>query len=306
MSLYPRLSTHLIRWLLACGMLLWACGLATAQPLRLDKLPVGLLGARALYLQEPAGAPMGLAQVRAALRDGQFRRDDRAIATYGLGARPVWVYLALENPLDVPLAFRFAVGTNWIDRLDIWQLQGDELLASWRSGDEAGAIDGAAAVVPGLGFAFPLWVPPGPTEVFIRAESADPLVLPLSLLPTQEVAADERRLHYGYGLLYGFLLALIAYNAMVYSGLRTGSYLRYASYLLSFIALNLSYTGHGFAWWWPDDLQLQRYVILVLMLLFGVSGFLFASHFLDLRHKAPRLRLGLHALSATHVLCVDT
>eukprot|EP01137_Pigoraptor_chileana_P006310 Opistho-2@50524 len=180
MSLYPRLSTHLIRWLLACGMLLWACGLATAQPLRLDKLPVGLLGARALYLQEPAGAPMGLAQVRAALRDGQFRRDDRAIATYGLGARPVWVYLALENPLDVPLAFRFAVGTNWIDRLDIWQLQGDELLASWRSGDEAGAIDGAAAVVPGLGFAFPLWVPPGPTEVFIRAESADPLVLPLS------------------------------------------------------------------------------------------------------------------------------
>ncbi|MDP1165342.1 7TM diverse intracellular signaling domain-containing protein, partial [Klebsiella pneumoniae] len=82
----------------------------------------------------------------------------------------------------------------------------------------------------------------------------------------------ERVQHYGYGLLYGFLLALMAYNAMLFSGLRERSHLYYAAYLMSFIAVNLGYTGHGWVWLWPGVAGLQRYAILALMVWFGVCG----------------------------------
>lgn len=293
--------------LLRCGLivclLLAACTAVQAQALRIDRLTGGPLGPQAVYLQEQDG-PLTLEQAREALRQGRFKADGRTVASFGLGAKPVWVHLALQNPLDQALQFRLAVGMSWIDQLDVQLLQNGRVIESWHSGDAADAINGAAAVVPGLGYAFPLWVPPGPTELFIRAETLDPMVLPLSLLPIQQVAADERYLHYGYGLLYGFLLALIAYNAMVFFGLRTGSYLFYALYLLSFIALNLSYTGHGFAWWWSEEPLLQRYVNLALMVVFGVCGFQFADHFLDLRsnRRAQPIRRAIAGVSIAALL----
>jgi diguanylate cyclase (GGDEF)-like protein len=160
-------------------------------------------------------------------------------------------------------------------------------------------------VMPGLGFAFPLAVPAGRSEIFIRAETPDPMLLPLSLQLASQVAAEERGVHYGYGLLYGFLLALIAYNTMLFAGLRKGSYLYYAAYLLCFIGLNLSYTGHGYAWWWPEHAGFQRYVVLVMMMLFGTAGFNFAAHFLELKVQGRRLRqtlLGMSGLATFAVL----
>lgn len=133
-------------------------------------------------------------------------------------------------------------------------------MAQWRSGDAV--ANGAADVVAGLGFVFPLDVPPGVSQLLIRAETSDPLVVPVRLETPAEALSTERELHYGYGLLYGFLLALIAFNAMLHAGLRSGSYLRYAGYLLSFVALNLCYTGHAFAWFWPQAMVWLGFVTL--------------------------------------------
>ena len=301
------LFSRALRWLLAGFITLifsGVAGVASAQVLRLDQLPSGPLGSRALYLQEKAGEHLTLAQAREALARGEFHRDDRSIASFGLGARPVWVYLELQNPLEEALALRLGAGVSWIDRLEVDQVQGDRLLASWQSGDEAGPVDGSANVSPGQGFMFPLAVPSGRSEIFIRAQTPDPMVLPLTLELASQTAADDRKLHYGYGLLYGFLLALIVYNAMLYFGLRKGSYLHYALYLLSFIGLNLSYTGHGYALWWVGDARFQRYVTVLMIVGFAVCGLNFADHFLDLRTQARRLRAWGVAASGAAMLAI--
>lgn len=90
--------------------------------------------------------------------------------------------------------------------------------------------------------------------------------------------------------MYGFLLALMAYNAILYFSLRSSRYLRYSIYLAMFVAMNIAYTGHGFAWLWPDSVNWQQWSNPILMLLFGVSGLLFAIRFLDLRVYFPRVR----------------
>jgi diguanylate cyclase (GGDEF)-like protein len=281
----------LLRSLLLCVLAL-AGAAAQGAPVRLDQLPTGSLE-HLLYLQEAADHPLTLAQARVALAKGEFRSNPSVVPAFGIGARPVWIHVPLQNGLEVPLVMRLGVGTTWLDHVYVYQTQGDELLASWASGDEAGAPDGPSAVSPGEGFAFPVRVPPGFSEIFIRVDSVDPMILPVNLSVPPEGMRMERTLHYVYGLIYGYLLALIAYNMMVWVGLRKAGYLLYALYLCSFIALNVSYTGHGYSFWWPQSLYFQRYAAPVAMVLFGSCGFAFASNFLRLRRHAPSIRRGL-------------
>lgn len=131
---------------------------------------------------------------------------------------------------------------------------------------------------------------PGVSEVYIRVQTPDPMVLPV-YLTTPAAARDRVTVQdYSYGALYGFLLALMAYNAMLYAGLREPRYLLYFLYLAAFLVMNVSYTGHGFKWIWPDDTRWEQWSNPVLMMLYGASGLIFALRFLDMRRHFPRLR----------------
>jgi len=290
-------------WWLGLLLLLWLMSLlqpAHAEVLRGDRLPAGPLGLHATWVSE-ADQPLDLAKVRDLQRAGRFRPLKQAVPTFGIGPRPVWLRLELLNPTREALPVRLSAGTTWIDHIDVYLVQGDSLLTHRRTGDAQAA---AAESQPAIGFVFDLRLPPGRSELYLRAATPDPLVLPVELASRDRAEADGRAPHYAYGFLYGFLIALIAYNGMLYAGLQQRSLLYYALYLVSFILANVAYTGHGYAWWWSGYPGLQRYVILVLMVLYGCCGLLFASHFLQLSTLAPRIWRGVQGFSLAGLLLI--
>ena len=108
-----------------------------------------------------------------------------------------------------------------------------------------------------LGYVLEATLPPGRSDGFIRIETPDPMVLAVRL-PSPRAAGDLAQVErYSYGFLYGFLFSLATYNLMLFLGMRRWPSLYYAVYLLSFIALNLCYTGRGLVWLWPDSPYLQ-------------------------------------------------
>jgi diguanylate cyclase (GGDEF)-like protein len=139
----------------------------------------------------------------------------------------------------------------------------------------------------------PLELPPGRSAVFVRAATQDPLVLPLALVTPEAGRLQQRDLHHGYGLMYGFLLAYVVLTAILFLTLRTRMVLYYGLYLLSFLLMNMGYTGHGLVWWWPQWPGWQRFVVLASMLLFACSGLLFATRFLEFATHAPSVRRGV-------------
>lgn len=258
---------------------------ALADAVVLRDAETGFLGRHASYLVE-AGAPLSVHDAIAALERGEFRAGTSRVPSFGIGSRPVWMHLALENPGENERAMRLVVGRAWLDQLDVAIVHRGRVHQSWRSGDTRAGADSA----PAIGFLFPASFPPGRSDVFVRAQSVDPMVLPLRLLPRDRITTGERWTHYRHGLMYGFLLAFILYNAALFFGLRSPSYLYYSLYLLCFILLSLAYTGHGHAWMWAEHPQVQRYAMLVLAVLFGSAGFLFANRFLKLAVHAPLAR----------------
>lgn len=279
--------------LLAVWSLLSAASIRAADVPSLTELCATPLGPTATILVEQE-APLSLAAARQQAALGHFQAQHQSILTFGIGSRPVWIQVQFNNPAPQDRVFRLRVGATWIDRLDVYLLHQGELQQSWFTGD---ARQTPIGLHPGAGFVLTMTLHPGINELFIRADTADPMVLPLALIPIEQTAQRDGILHYTYGFFYGCLFALLAYNATLSAGLRERSYLYYSLYLLSFILLNLAYTGHGLAWLWSGHPEVQRYAIVSLMVLFGCAGLLFATRFLALANTMPRIYRGVQAFA---------
>lgn len=293
--LYPRL--FLLRLLLLLPLMLLV---SPAQALWLEPSSHAALGREALYFQEE-GQELRLEEVVAAQKAGRFTPRSEEVPSFGIGPRPVWLHLGLDNAQAEKLLRHIVVGVTWIDRLDVYLLRDGQLLQRWQAGD---AHAGWQHPEPGLGFVFAHEFAPGRTELFIRAQTPDPLVLSLQLLSAPDYAVAERSIAYSYGLVYGLLLALVAYNSLLYVGMRLRTHRDYAIYLSLFFLLNVGYTGHGYAWLWPGAPYFQNYVVLVLMVLVPCAGFRFASGFLELRRYSPRLHMALQAACLALLLAI--
>ncbi len=228
-----------------------------------------------------------LAEAAAAYRAGRFAPGDSPVLNFGIGAKPVWIRFAVDNPTSLPVPKRLSIETAWLDQVDVYFQRNGQTVATALLGD---VKPYAQRPLASRFFVVPQNFDPGVSEVFIRVETPDPMVVPLYLLSPDALRVRQTQQELSYGVVYGFLLALMAYNAILYFSLRSSRYLRYAIYLAMFIAMNVAYTGHGFAWLWPDSVRWQQWSNPLLMLAFGVSGLLFAIRFLDLRVYFPRVR----------------
>lgn len=291
--------------------LLWVAGwlaagasctaMAGTEPLSTDALPSGPLGEHTELMVETDGTPYTPAQARAEFDAGRGVPGDHRILSAGLGAAPRWVRLSLLNPHTEAVPLKLAIGLSWTDYLDIYLYSASNPMQAWLLGD---ARKGAPGLVAGIGFAQDILVPPGTSDLLMRAETADPFALDIQLRTPANWQSFLAASSYRYGLTYGFLLALLAYNAILFIGLRERSHIYYSLYLASFIFTNMAYTGHGQAWMWPDSPDFQRYVILIAMVLTGCSGLLFAQRFLVLEQHAPRLCRGVSGYSLAGIVLI--
>ncbi|MDV6342230.1 diguanylate cyclase [Nitrosomonas sp. Is24] len=241
----------------------------------------------------------GMQDALAAYRDGRFAQSGDSVINFGIGAKPVWLAFNVRNDGHNAVRRNLLLETSWLDKVDIYFLRQDELTGSYHTGDSllfAQRPLDHRFFVAGHDFST------GETTVLIRVESDDDMVLPLYFISNEALADRNQWQAYSYGFMYGVILALVAYNVMLYVGLRTSPYLFYSLYLLFFLLLNTAYTGHGYQWLWPESPQWQKWANPLLIMACTVSGFAFALQFLNIKTAWPRVYRFVIASSA--VFCV--
>ncbi|MDE2623591.1 MAG: GGDEF domain-containing protein [Betaproteobacteria bacterium] len=277
-----RLFARFLKYALACVFLILASSGARAAPQpAIDYL---MEGSQPLDLQTAVGL----------YDSGKFKHQLLSAPDFGIGSNPVWMHLSVSHSADTAVREYLLAGVTWLDHVDVYALNSGKLENEIHTGDETVRAPG---LTPALGFALPL--PQDCSDLYLRVSSIDPMILPLSRVT--ESRLNELKIHYGYfyGFFYGYLAALCIYNLLLFAGLGERSYLYYSLALLSAIFCNASYTGHGAAWLWPGYPLFQRYVILVMMVLYSVLGLLFASRFLALAENAPRALRAIKWFSGT-------
>lgn len=243
----------------------------------------GPLGLRLYYLKETDGA-LNWQAALSALQRGEFAPGQQDTLSFGVGVEPIWTALEISNQGQETDTRVLLIDSPWIDQIEVYLVQEGSLMQR----DVTGDLYPAAGNTHGVpGFRVPLAIPPGASWLLVRLSTSDPMVAPLYLLDAP--ALEHFSLHrlFTYGLSYGYLLALIFYNATLAIGIRDRRHLLYALYLGIFALTNISYTGFGAVWLWSDEVVWQRWATPVLMWCFGVGGLIFSSSFLKVRSHWP-------------------
>ena len=274
-------------------LILMLCSLlASAQPIKLADLPNGPLTREWMQLSEHQ-SPLTPTMAQQAFADGKFSPHGKGIPSLGIGARPLWLALEVNNDSAADTVRVFQLANGWQDDIRLTQIRPDGNRFYWRGGDtlESGKGDRF--------FSVPLTLTPGTHLLLVRVGGPDPRLLPVYLSSPSNTQKRERIEAYSYGFLYGGIFALLGYNFLLYLGIGSRSYLYYSLFLFTFLMLNLSYTGHGSAWIWPQLAHWRQWSNPLLMTLFCVCGLMFALRFLGidkLRPSLSKIVLGLALL----------
>ncbi|MBD3610274.1 MAG: GGDEF domain-containing protein, partial [Gammaproteobacteria bacterium] len=217
---------------------------------------------------------------------GDFHTSNNEVLSFGIGAEPVWLRVEVMNPQPHTLSRHLSLQTSWLDRINVCLLNDEKLITQHQLGDKQPFSQRADN---SRFFNLELAFPPGYSSLYLRIETPDPMVIPIYLDDHSQYAASQIIEQYSYGILYGGLFALFAYNLMLFFSLKNNRYLYYSLYLAAFILMNISYTGHGYKWLWPDSPQWQQWSNPTLMLLFTTCGLMFATRFLKTAQHFPRI-----------------
>ncbi len=252
----------------------------------LNSISKQAIGKMTYYFQEPDQS-LTFQQALDAQKQNQFIQNHSDVLNFGIGAPPIWITVAIQNNSTQHVQRKILIDNSWLDDIQVYiRHRNAGVTNQYRIGDKYPFSDRPEAKRT---FQVDALFLPGISDVYLRVATSDPMVIPVYLLTTDEANEVSQLTEYSYAFGYGYLLALLAYNAMLFFALHNLRYLLYAFFLGAFTLGNISYTGHGFMWVWPNLVVWQDWAQSFLMILFGASGLIFALNFLEIKQHAPRI-----------------
>lgn len=224
-----------------------------------------------------------------------INKTDKQVLSFGIGEAPVWMSIKINNSSNSPKQKILEVANSWLDRVDFYYFMDGEIINQKKLGDNQPFTNRENQ---SHYFEVAHTFQPGVTEVLIRVETIDAIILPIYLLDEPQATQNKEISAYSYGILYGGLLSLLLYNFILFVSLRDSRYLFYSLYLTCFLAMNIGYSGHGFRWLWPTSTIWQMWCGSTLILCFNFSALAFANRFLNLKVNFPTIQKVLFFLYA--------
>jgi len=243
------------------------------------------IGNHVQYLHETE-TQLDISQAREAYSSGQFNQWHKPVISLGIGTSPVWLRFTVDNTLDYKVSRRLIIENSWLDHAQLYIIKENKVIHKLEAGDKYPFFE---RNINHRFFAFDTDYSPGLYEIYIRAQTPDPMVLPIYFGDIEASAARDKFDGYTYGLFYGILIALLLYNLSLFISIRQARYLYYVFYLSMFLLMNISYTGHGFEFIWSDSTFAQKWMNPLSISMVSTTGIMFAFSFLNIKKLSPKI-----------------
>lgn len=241
---------------------------------------LGNLSTELEFLTAPSD--LTFSAVAAAPADAWLRADK---PTLNIGYQPngAWVRFQVSNPGVEPLQRLLMVDWSF-ERIQAQVL--DKASGEWSTPVSTGShvVPGEREVTSPI-LALPLALPPGTSDVYLRLEATQPMVLPLRLTDPAAFDVEERSENLRMGAFFGAMLVMMLYNASLFIFTRDKSYVYYCGYLLASAFYVASEYGYGpYFLWFGWDWLVPRANLLSASMAFLAAG-VFERQFLALRRE---------------------
>lgn len=282
-SVHPLALWLLVGW--------WACVWPlTAQAAAPEVVTVGAnadreVAARTQRLKDPGGT-LSLDQARA---DPRWEDHGLSSVNLGLSSATWWLRLRVKGTSAQPEEMVLDTGAPLQDYVDFHVLDAaGQVRAEMQGGDR---LPFSVRDPQTRSVAFRFVLPPGETvDLYLRLRSHDGVfeVLPLRLSSAVRHAIDAETSMLWQGLYFGGLLALAAYNFIVFLSTRRAAFGLYVAYLMAFLLWSFTFKGLSAQYLWPDSPKLANQMLVVGgSLSFFLSG-VFAIAYMRLAARLPR------------------
>ncbi|MBI3520241.1 MAG: SpoIIE family protein phosphatase [Bacteroidetes bacterium] len=119
----------------------------------------------------------------------------------------------------------------------------------------------------------------------------------------QESESNEQLI---FGVYFGFILFVLLLNVFFYYVLKDKAALLYIGYLAALLFLQLSLTGFGFKYFWPNSVFLANHANPIFASISGFFLLVFAQNFLNIKGYLPKLNKWVNAVKYYLLLVIIT
>ncbi|MEM8501015.1 MAG: 7TM diverse intracellular signaling domain-containing protein [Pseudomonadota bacterium] len=262
--------------LVTCGLLLLTLLLAPAK-LHAQWSDSGLA---VIEYYEDRSAKLSAQQVLDELAAGSFSDLGSTQLKRGNSSSAYWVYL---ERIDTDHAV-LSASPSYLDTVDLYVLN-----------SEANSIQRALFSGEKIPFnrrpdgqRLPYFeLLPDERMMLLRISSSGLLTASISLRDISEYQRSEQLTNIGYALFFGFLIGVIAYNAVVLIGTGNLAFLFYIGYHLSALFLIFALTGYASILLLPEASHVADLLVPIALLGMQVIGLLFVIHFSQQSKYSP-------------------
>jgi diguanylate cyclase (GGDEF)-like protein len=286
--------------LLRCLLLWLLAGLApalAAPPLVLERAsPDGIeLRPHLQMLHDPAAALEP--RVARAARFSDLPPGSGLNFGYTRGA--VWLRLVLESRLPEVAEWRLELDYPSLDRAELFDATDPGTAPRQRSGDTLRFDERS---VPHRNPVFVIELAPGERRtLLLRVQSEGSLTVNPRLWRAEAFHEHSARGYAAQALYLGMLLALAAYNFLLWLALRDRAFLLYVVFVLGCGVGIASIYGFAGQFLWPEWIEWSNRALSTGISIAGIVGPLFTRAFLDTRRRAPGWHRALGAVAWLHV-----
>ncbi len=219
-----------------------------------------------------------------------FRFHETGLATdlnLGYSSSAWWLRFSVQPAQDAPRQWLLEIAYPSLDSVEVFAPDASGAYIRSEAGDHERF---GARPFPHRNLVFPLSFAPGQTQtIYMRVMSDGNLTLPATLWTPQELHRSDQRTYSLLALYYGALIALAAYNLLLYFSIRDRRYAEYVAFALSMAVAQASLNGIANQFLWPNSPVWGNAVFPAAMAATGFFGAMFTRSFLETRRTAPGL-----------------
>ena len=230
-----------------------------------------------------------------------FQETKRNIPVFSETNIHHWIRFAAVNGTTDPTLF-LTIETPILPELTLYKLTDGKLVPLAHEGSRY-RYDNRQE--DDVNFTLDLELRPSDTaRYYLSIVSDRPLVLPLLIGTKAAVdrAADDNV--FIIGLYCGTLLFIFFYNLFIFFSVNDRSYLTYIMYVFFLTMAQVTSSGFGFRYLWPDHPEWNRHIIVFFSSMVCITAIIFAVSFLQIRKYTPKVMYAIWYFLITYLLAI--
>jgi two-component system NtrC family sensor kinase len=251
------------------------------------------------FMEEYVDAGDSVSTIQTIAAHNPFKKTKGQTPIYGQQVKSVWLRFKVQNNTSFPTLFLNIPYPN-LSLVSLYQNNNSEYFIIGKEGNAIEIVEHAA---PSPNIILNLKIAPGHAQEYVlHIQSEHPIMLP-AFVTTEDALHNNTSLQtVVIGLYLGVLLIMFLYNLFLYFATRDGNYFVYTVYLFLLALAQVTVSGYGFRYLWPNASFLNQYAVVWTSSLSALSGLVFSMYFLQTKryskaiHKVIKVLIGVYLL----------